>query len=303
MFSCVRKIGCAAMNFAQLTRPTVVQVAVRTKCEGKKKYMDLDCKVALITGGVSGIGFGAANELLCQGAKAVVITGLEECQGRQAAKDLNAMHGHGRCLFMRLDVEAKKMFEEVIKETMARYGSLDILFNDAGVMNDKEWEKCVEVNLNGMIRGCALALEYMPTNASKTGVVINCAGTFGFDAMPYVPIYTATQHGVVGLTKSWGSPCHFEKTGIRIMALCPGVTETDMITKERGKVQLTPEWTNKAFEMLDSMPKQTTLATGKALAYIVKYGDPGTLWPCEANVLFQAHPPERTTFQTKVMDV
>lgn len=62
---------------------------------------------------------------------------------------------------------------------------------------------------NGMIRGCALALEYMPTNKSKTGVVINCASIFGFESMPYIPVYTATQHGVVGLTKSWGVSFRF----------------------------------------------------------------------------------------------
>uniref|UniRef100_R4FL90 Putative 15-hydroxyprostaglandin dehydrogenase n=1 Tax=Rhodnius prolixus TaxID=13249 RepID=R4FL90_RHOPR len=264
--------------------------------------MDIECTVALITGGTSGIGFAAAHELLCKKAKMVVISGIDDCQGKEAEKSLNCAHGHGRCCYMPLNVKNYKQFEDVVKEVQKRFGSLDILFNNAGILNDKEWEMTIDVNVKSLIFGTFLANKYMPKNPKKGGCVINNASILGFDTFAYAPVYNCSKHAVVGFTKSLGSPVHFEKNNVRIIALCPGVTET-VLVNESGDKQLTDEWGKKTIEALKSLPYQTTDATGKAFAYMVQYAPPGTLWPCEGHILYKATPPDRKTFSEKVLDV
>ncbi|XP_073976751.1 15-hydroxyprostaglandin dehydrogenase [NAD(+)]-like isoform X2 [Rhodnius prolixus] len=264
--------------------------------------MHIECKVALITGGTSGIGLAAAHELLCQKAKLVVISGIDDKQGKEAEKKLKSDHGDDRCCYVPLNVKDYKRFEEVVKQIQCDHESIDILFNNAGILNDKKWEDTIDINVKALIFGTFLANKYMPKNPQKGGCVINNASILGFDTFAYAPIYNCSKHAVVGFTKALGAPVHFKKNNVRIIALCPGVTET-VLVNESGDKQLTDDWGKKTIEALKSLPVQTIEATGKAVAYMVRYAPPGTLWPCEGHVLYQATPPDRKSYSKKVLDV
>ncbi|KAL1128946.1 hypothetical protein AAG570_013480, partial [Ranatra chinensis] len=144
---------------------------------------------------------------------------------------------------------------DCFKEVIAKFGGVDILVNNAGILNDKKWELEIDTNLKATTRGVYLAFKYMSKPHNKGGLVINNASILGFDSFPYAGVYCATKHGVIGLTKSFGDPRHFSETGVRVTAVCPGVTDTVMIHDSQDTMY-TKEWGKQAAAALLAMPMQ-----------------------------------------------
>jgi len=191
--------------------------------------MDPADKVALVTGGASGIGLAICKELLQNKVKGVAICDIGSEMGQQRLQELKEEYGQGRVIFIECDVRSYQQLEEAFQKTIETFGTLDIVVNNAGIFDDFQWEKEVDINLNGVIRGLLLAFQYMgKNNNNRGGVVVNIASILGLDAFELVPIYSGTKHGVVGLTKAFGKPLHFDRTGVRVVAMCPGYTTTNI---------------------------------------------------------------------------
>ncbi|KAG8254568.1 hypothetical protein J6590_005118 [Homalodisca vitripennis] len=107
--------------------------------------MDPKYKVAIITGGETGIGLAAASDLLANEAQTVVLAGV--CEGEVAVKKLNEDYGQGRACFMHMDVNDPRDFEELFYRVNLVYGGIDIVFNNAGILQDHVWEFEVDTNL------------------------------------------------------------------------------------------------------------------------------------------------------------
>ncbi|CAL1292588.1 unnamed protein product [Larinioides sclopetarius] len=107
---------------------------------------------------------------------------------------------------------------------------VDVLVNNAGILLEHDPRKCIEVNLLGPLFGCHAALKYMgKSNGGNGGLVINTASLSGFVPAAVMPAYTASKHGVVGLTRSFGLPFHYHKDAIIFAALCPFFVETNIL--------------------------------------------------------------------------
>ncbi|GIY12430.1 15-hydroxyprostaglandin dehydrogenase, partial [Caerostris darwini] len=116
---------------------------------------------------------------------------------------------------------------EAFDKTIATFGTLDVLINNAGMFNETKYQDMININFIAVVRGTLLAFEHMnKLTGGKGGYVINTSSEAGLDPFPMAPVYTATKHAVVGLTKSLGSDYHFEKTGITVNVICPGPVET-----------------------------------------------------------------------------
>ncbi|KAF5303913.1 hypothetical protein FQA39_LY01698 [Lamprigera yunnana] len=188
-------------------------------------------KVALVTGGASGIGLACARELLKNGAKGVTIADINKENGMKALEALSNEFGEGKVIFDQIDVTDKNQFEECFKKITKEYGNVDILMNSAGIGNDVQWEKEVAVNLNGTINGTLLAIQNYIHNhkSSFEGVIVNFSSIFGVDPNEVVPIYSATKHAVIGLTRAFGTQLHYGLSSVRVFAVCPGFTDTPMM--------------------------------------------------------------------------
>jgi NAD(P)-dependent dehydrogenase (short-subunit alcohol dehydrogenase family) len=195
----------------------------------------LEKRVAVITGGSRGIGRGIAEAFAAQGA-AVVIGGKSPEKGEQA---LNEMGVGDRAMFVQCDVRRKADVENLIDQAAKRYGSADIMVNNAGgsdrfalvhEMTDEAWQNALDFNLNAAFWGSRRALQYMLERG--WGRIINISSVEGKQGnKPAVSHYITNKHAINGLTKAVAY--EYGTNGITCNAICPGAIETDTM-KELG---------------------------------------------------------------------
>ncbi|KAF5288174.1 hypothetical protein FQA39_LY03942 [Lamprigera yunnana] len=190
---------------------------------------EIQGKVALVTGGASGIGLAIAQELLKNGLKGVGIVDINEKLGIEEVKKINEIFGENKAIFIKTDVAERNQIDDAFKLVVGTFKNLDIVINSAGIMKNSQWEREIAVNLTGTVTSNILAFEeYFPKH--RTGeecVIINVSSISGVTKVfAYCPVYCATKCGVIGLTRSFGSKLNYERSKIKVMAVCPGSTET-----------------------------------------------------------------------------
>ncbi|EZA58571.1 hypothetical protein DMN91_008947 [Ooceraea biroi] len=252
--------------------------------------MEIKGRVALVTGAASGIGKACAIELLNQGAK-VAICDINTEEGEKLVETLAAKYGKGRAIFSQCDVTDYPQFEESFQTTIAEFGHIDIVINNAGIMNDRFWELEVDINLNGVIRGTLLAQRFMGTDrGGQGGIVVNIGSNVSFNPFVSVPIYSATKAAVVSFTRAFGDQYHVDLTGVKVMALCPNATDTKLVRDVNRKLLLT------RYE--DAWQRDTAASVfqraehvAKSLIQILSTGKSGNVWMVEKD-----QPPHEISF-------
>jgi NAD(P)-dependent dehydrogenase (short-subunit alcohol dehydrogenase family) len=189
----------------------------------------LDGKVALVTGGASGIGLATASRLAAAGAS-VVIADLDEEAGPGVAEGIGAT-------FSRLDVGESEQWSSVVAAIEASHGGIDIAHLNAGVisgapllseLSDEAYRRIMRANVDGVIFG---ARAVVPSMAARGGgAIVATASLAGLIAFSPDPVYTATKHAVVGFVRAVAP--QLEAFGITINAVCPGIVRTPLISDE-----------------------------------------------------------------------
>jgi len=188
--------------------------------------MDIDGKVALITGGSNGIGEGVARHLAGLGAH-VVLADIDDGRGQELAKELE-----GR--FIHTDVADPAASTKAVAFALDQFGALHLAHLNAGVtswcgMGDdfdpEAYRRSMSINLDGVVYGVAAARPAII--ASGGGTIVCTASMAGLVAVPFDPIYSANKHAVVGLVRSIGDT--YAAEGIRVHALCPSFAYTNII--------------------------------------------------------------------------
>lgn len=195
--------------------------------------MRLTNKVALITGGTSGIGEATALLFAEEGAK-VAITGRNQERGNSVVQQIEKNRGHA--VFMRADVRMPADCSKAVDETVRAFGHLDILFNNAGVFyphttvdcTEEEWDLQMDINLKGTFLMSKFALPGMIRRGS--GVIINNSSGWGLVGGDSGVAYCASKGGVVLLTKAMA--IDHGPQGIRVNCLCPGDVDTPMLPED-----------------------------------------------------------------------
>jgi 3(or 17)beta-hydroxysteroid dehydrogenase len=207
----------------------------------------LDGKVAIVTGGASGIGRGCARRMVAEGAR-VVIADRDEAGGSAVATELGAPHR-----FRKLDVTDEAGWARVVAETVAELGRLDVLVNAAGIAVFKnieqttleEWRRVNAVNADGTFLGCRAVIA--PMKASGGGSIINLSSVAGLIGVPDAPAYCASKGAVRMLTKSVA--LHAARSGyqVRCNSVHPSFIDTPMC-EQVVTASPDPDKTRKAFE-------------------------------------------------------
>ncbi|CAL8350635.1 unnamed protein product [Boreogadus saida] len=191
--------------------------------------MSLSGKVGLVTGGAQGIGRAVVESLLNSSVKVAVVD-LNQEVGNECQVQLDAKYGEGNCTFIQCDITDGDKLKDAFQRTVDLYGRLDYVVNNAGINNENDWEKTIQVNLTSVIKGTYLALDHMSKEHGKSGgVVINVSSMAAFLHSPHQPVYTATKHGVIGFTRAIADASLLGDYGVRINVLCPAFVNTPLL--------------------------------------------------------------------------
>jgi len=216
--------------------------------------MDLNGKVAIITGAGSGIGRAAALRLARAGT-AVVVADWNEDGARETVAQVE--QAGGNAVAVRVDVTKGADLDAMFETARTAFGGFDILYNNAGVTtgqprwpdcNEEQWRRTIEIDLNAVIEGTRRAIPWL--RARGGGVIIataSLAGLFGFQADP---VYAAAKHGVVGLTRALVYLKN--EANIRVNCVCPAVVNTPLVTG--GLQSMSPAERDEAARRIRSMP-------------------------------------------------
>lgn len=190
-------------------------------------------KVAIVTGGGSGIGMATALRFAEEGAR-VVVADISEANAAACAAQIEARGG--AALALRVDVSKEDDCRRMVEETVARFGRLDVAFNNAGVggrpaftadHEADDWLQVINVNLTGVFYCMKHELKAMQASG---GAIVNTASIMGVRGTIGQSAYCASKHGVIGLTRS--AAAEYGRFGVRVNAVCPGYIETPMTNME-----------------------------------------------------------------------
>lgn len=203
--------------------------------------MMLKDKVALVTGGASGIGRATAIAFGAAGAN-VVLCDIRSVEGEETAaliRDTGA-----ECLFVKSDVSSEADVQALVQKAIATYGRLDCAFNNAGIdlavkplheQSIEDFDKIMSINARGLFLCMKYEIQQMLTQGA--GAIVNNSSTNGFVALPGISPYVASKHAVMGLTRT--AALDYAKQGIRINAVNPGPIATDLMARGAERMGIT----------------------------------------------------------------
>jgi NAD(P)-dependent dehydrogenase (short-subunit alcohol dehydrogenase family) len=207
----------------------------------------LEGKVALVTGGLSGIGRATAGLFAEEGAQVVVFDARADSRDDGAPGDDVAGGLAGGGVFVQGDVRSPEDVDRAVRTAVDRFGSVDVLFNAAGVIVFKpirhltieEFDLTMDVNVRGTFLCCKRVVDELLAH-DRRGVIVNVASNFAFVAAPEASAYCASKGAVATLTKALA--LELGPHGIRANALCPGATVTELNRTHRTVPELRAEW-------------------------------------------------------------
>jgi NAD(P)-dependent dehydrogenase (short-subunit alcohol dehydrogenase family) len=222
-------------------------------------------KVAIVTGGASGIGAATVKRFAEEGAT-VLSTDVQEELGQQVADEAGVQ-------FMRQDVSDPESWDAVMDKVHGDFGRLDILVNNAGIVLGKSiedidlesWHHLLGINLTGVMLGCQKAISWMKQNSGgSSGSIINIASTSAFMALPGDIAYTTSKSGVRMLSRSVAVHCAQAGLNIRCNNIVPGGTHTGIIDAAKEAVP-------NIMEMVASMSPMNKIGQGSDIAGAAVY--------------------------------
>jgi NAD(P)-dependent dehydrogenase (short-subunit alcohol dehydrogenase family) len=196
----------------------------------------LENKVAIVTGAGSGIGKATAELFAKQGAR-VVISDISEENGNSAVDEIKK--NGGQAFYVKADSSRPEDNEALVKQTLDKYGGVDIAVNNAGIGGPlgatgeypiDGWKKVIDINLSGVFYGMRYQI---PAMLGKGGSIVNIASILGAAGTKLSPAYVAAKHGVVGLTKA--AALEYAGENIRINSVGPGYIKTPLVQNSLDK--------------------------------------------------------------------
>ncbi|CAG5114761.1 unnamed protein product [Candidula unifasciata] len=193
--------------------------------------MDLSGKVVFITGAAQGLGKAYAESLLQLGAK-VALGDVNAALGAATSEELQRRFGEESVIFYAFDVTDHQQFRDAFNAAVSHFGHIDVLVNNAGIMDESKWELMIQINYTSLVFGTRLAIEHMRKDTGGLGGrIINISSMAGLEDYYFIPVYCGTKHAVRAYTSSLAQQPNIEEQGIEFGVLCPDAAATELVSK------------------------------------------------------------------------
>ncbi len=246
--------------------------AISVRAAGEREARQLHDRVILVTGGSRGIGQAIVEELAFQGARVAFTYVSHTAEAEAIAERLSA--GGSEALALQADVRDNKRAQQVVAETIERFGRLDGMVNNAGIIRDKalmmmepsDWQDVIDVNLTGVFNTCRAAI--ITFMKQRSGRIVNITSVAGITGMARQVNYSASKAGVIGLTKALAK----EVAGynITVNAIAPGYIDTEMVSAipEKQRAEAVKRIPLGRFGRPEEVARLAALLLGDAGSYI-----------------------------------
>lgn len=230
-------------------------------------YFSVVDKVVMVTGAASGIGLAFTEIFLQQGAM-VSFCDINDDTGQDTLRNLQDRFDVNRIMFQKCNVTNQEEMAEFFRSTKDRFGNIDIVINNAGVGGETTtWERTIDVNLKGTLRGTFLGLEYLRTDkGGRGGVIVNVSSVAGLKENPFSPVYCASKAGIVAFSKSVACNEDIVNNGVRVNVICPAFADTALVSKINSDACLN---VSKAKEFIEMVGIMTTQEVAEGLLELV----------------------------------
>ncbi|CAG4908145.1 unnamed protein product [Colias eurytheme] len=239
---------------------------------------NLKDKVVLITGAAIGIGAAAVKIFLEEGVKHIAITDIDVTAGKQLEQELNSKYP-GRVSFIKCDVTSDDELFAAYDQVLKQFGYIDLVINNAGLMNDsaRVYKKSIEVNITALVTSTLKAWEDMRKDKSgRGGTIVNIASIAGLIQNPFLPVYNGTKSAVIQFSNCIGAQENYEKTGVKVVTICYGATNTSLLSKQ--KLQGFCDLYEDMDDVVKQFPAQSVEDAAKGLVEACKRGESASTW-------------------------
>lgn len=240
------------------------QATARAGRSELKRFAD---KAVIVTGAASGIGKATAERMAAEGAN-VIVADINAAGAAEVAAAISAQYGV-KAKAIKFDASKVEDCDRLVAESVAEFGRIDVLVNNAGIMEwcrsvdytADAWNRIISVNLNAVFHVSRAALPHL---LETQGNIVNMSSAAGLQGVAFAPAYSATKSAVIGLTRSMAVE-HADK-GVRVNAICPGAVDTPLNTK----VAPMPEWLDMS-KIATLFPKTKKSSAPEEIAGAVAY--------------------------------
>ncbi|XP_063821553.1 15-hydroxyprostaglandin dehydrogenase [NAD(+)]-like [Ostrinia nubilalis] len=235
-------------------------------------------KVFLVTGAANGIGAWFVKYVSEEDPKHVAILDVNENLGVELQNELNSKYGANKAKFYKCDVTDEEQLFSIYKSVVDSQGGLDVVVNNAGIMNDslQTYKKEIAINMTALVTSTLKGLELMrKDHGGRGGCIINISSIAALHPSPIFPIYFATKSAVLQFGNCLSDDIYYSRTGVRIISMCFGVTDTALYANlgsfDQDVAQAIPE-------RVKAYPTQKVQTASRALVEAYKNGENGSIW-------------------------
>uniref|UniRef100_A0A0K8TTA8 Alcohol dehydrogenase n=1 Tax=Tabanus bromius TaxID=304241 RepID=A0A0K8TTA8_TABBR len=250
--------------------------------------MDLAGKNVVIVGGCGGIGLELSKCFLEEQIGNLALIDIKE--NILGISMLSPESPDTKIVFLKCDIRRKEEIDETFKKIIDEFKYIDVLVNAAGIVAEYDLMLSIDINFTGCLMTTLAAIDYMSkAKGGRGGLIANISSALGLVPSPLYAIYAGTKHGVLGFTRSLAGEVYHKTTGVSLIAICPGKTDTDLIPQFNEKTTLPVD--SSLMRNVESFKGQSAAQCAESMLKAFKQNVNGSVWLIDQGELFEVKIP------------
>ncbi|XP_046808433.1 peroxisomal hydratase-dehydrogenase-epimerase-like [Lucilia cuprina] len=265
-------------EMSEVEMPILWKPTVNSNYKIINNKMDLKGKNIIYIGGFGGIGQKCLEAFLKKQVKHLVICDLQ--LNADVFKTLESRYIDSCLTYIPIDITKRQSIEETFKLAATKLvdSSIDVVVNGCGLMDDRYIDLTIDINLTGVIHSTLIALDYMDqSKGGRGGLIVNISSVAGLEPSGMFAVYSAAKCGLTAFTRALANPLYFAHTGVSLVTMCPGFTDTALLESIRGKETLT-KYAGPMAQRFAFVKKQSAEICAENLVDILSKAKNGSVW-------------------------